>query len=327
MAAIPVRYTSRAGSGGTASKPVGYGTSSPLSALLAYHAGASGYQAPQIANEYAANPATAGIPSAAAPPSYNQPTIPNSPAPINSGAIDFSTDPILQRVTALARMNAQQAQAGADASAKQALINSGFGDVARSYRFGGPADELLGLGDTSSTGDEATALAAQNNPYSVAALLGKAHTAQNVGIDQNQNLQNLFYSSNRANLLGDEAQNYLGKQYGAQQDLAGQLGGIGQQLIAARQGAEGQVLGEQENAYMRALQNAQFTPQTQQAPQAPQPYVPVAGTGGFRTPAQGGSLTPGGSPLQDSYAGIGPYRTTAAVKKPSPFVQTHYGGF
>jgi hypothetical protein len=275
MVGLPVTYSARPSSRSGVGRPVGYGTSSPLSALLAYHAGASGYQPPQIANEYAGNPATSGVKSAAAAPSFNMPQIPGSPAGVSGGAIDFSSDPILQRVTALARMNAQQAQAGADASAKQALINSGFGDVARSYRFGGPADELLGLGDTSSTGDEQTALAAQNNPYSVAALLGKAHTAQNVGIDQNQNLQNLFYSSNRANLLGDEAQNYLGKQYGAQQDLAGQLGGIGQQLIAARQGAEGQVLGEQENAYMRALQNAQFTPQTQQAPQAQQGPPPA----------------------------------------------------
>jgi hypothetical protein len=280
MASLPVRYSSSRGRGGTTSRPVGYGTSSPLSQLLQFHAGPSGYVPPAITDQYAATPEVAGIKRlSAAPPSF-QSQIPQGPADQSHiGGFDLSTDPILQRVIAYGRQQVEQAQAGADAAAKQALINSGFGDVARKYRFGGPADELLGLGDTTAVGDVATAQAAEANPYSVAALLGKAHAQQNVGIDQNQNLQNLFFSSNRANLLGDEAQNYLGRTYGAQQDLASQLSGIAQNLIAARQAAEQSVLGESENAYLRALQNAQFaSPTAPAAPTAlPSGYVPPAG--------------------------------------------------
>lgn len=262
----PVRYTnpSRPGAG-AGLRGVGYGGPTASLGRLLSATGGFDLQPPSITNQYAADPRIAGVSTAGSAPTTFQTPIPGSPGAF-TGTIDFSTDPILQRVTALARQNVQQAQAGADAAAKQALINYGFGDVADKYRFGSPADALLGLGDTTAVGDAATAEAARNNPYSVAALLGKAHQQQDVGIDQNQNAQNLFYSSNRSNMLGDEAQNYLGKQYGAQQDLASQLAGIAQNLIAARQGAEQQVLGEQENAYMRALQNAQNAGQ----PAAPQ---------------------------------------------------------
>lgn len=162
---------------------------------------------------------------------------------------DLSTDPIVQRIRALNTRNYGDAISQADSVRKQALINAGFSDIARSAQFGSL--------EQPTTGDEATALAAAANPYSVAANLKLAHDQAQNQIDQNANHENLFFSSARANRLGDEAHQYLGNVSGAEGALRNQLTDIISGLLSARsQGAQSEadaLSTARTNAITRAL--------------------------------------------------------------------------
>lgn len=143
-----------------------------------------------------------------------------------SSAYDLSTDPIVQKIRALNTANYGTAVAGAQASAKQDLIDSGFsfGDAINSN-----PDLASTIGQSpigSVLTDDATNLAAKNNPFSTAAGLANTHTGNNNTINENENAANLFYSSDRANQLGQESQNYLGSVAGAQGSLAQQLSAL-----------------------------------------------------------------------------------------------------
>lgn len=164
------------------------------------------------------------------------------------GAYDLSTDPIVQKIQALNAANYGQAVGTADAARKQALIDSGFGDLAQSAQFGSL--------EAPTTGDQATALAANQNPYSTAAKLALAHQQADQGIDQAANDRNLFYSSTRGNQLGDEAHNYLGNVAGAEDQTRQQLSAILQTLLGVRTTGNSDLSNGYETARQNAITNA-----------------------------------------------------------------------
>lgn len=181
-----------------------------------------------------ASPGAAATPKAPAASPAAAPSAPGASAPApaadggagGGGAYDLSTDPIVQKIRALNTTNYGQAVAGAQASAKQDLIDSGwsFGDAINQN-----PDLAASIGSSpigSVLTDEATNLAAQKNPYSTRAGLALAHSGNVNAVDQNENAQNLYYSSDRANKLGDEAHSYLGSVAGAQGSLAQQLAAL-----------------------------------------------------------------------------------------------------
>jgi hypothetical protein len=167
---------------------------------------------------------------------------------------DLSTDPIVQKIRALNTQQYGAAVAQTDAARKQTLINAGFGDLARAAQFGGL--------DNAVTGDQATALAAEANPYSIAKQLSLAHDTAQHGIDQNTNLQNLFYSSARGNQLGDEAHAYLGNVSSAEGQVRQQLTDLVSGLLSERnreQSAEADALSTASaNAIQAALASGQI---------------------------------------------------------------------
>lgn len=145
-----------------------------------------------------------------------------------SSAYNLDTDPIVQKIKALNTQNMGTTVAGAQDTAKGDLIDSGFNlaDIIRAH------PELASSPIADVLGDPTTALAAQHNPYSVAANLALAHQKAVQVIDQTANDNNLYFSSTHGNQLGDEAHSYLGNVSGAQNTLAQAL----QALIGNVQG-------------------------------------------------------------------------------------------
>lgn len=191
--------------------------------------------------------------TAAKPPTAPKDATPPAGAP-TQGAFDLSTDPIVQKIRALNANNYGSAVATADAARKQALIAAGFADLANSAQFGSL--------ENPATGDKATALAAEQNPFSAAANLAHTH-AGNVGaIDQNDNAQNLYFSSARGNDLGAEGRSYLGNQATAQDNVRQALTQILQGLVTERQNEAQSEADAIETARQNAISNAIASGQT-----------------------------------------------------------------
>lgn len=139
---------------------------------------------------------------------------------------DLSTDPVVQRIRALNTSDYSGAIGKADEARKQLLISAGLPDVARAAQFGSL--------EQPSTGDQATALAAEQNPFSLARALTQTHMGNEQTIDRTRSRQNLGYSSTRANDLAQESRNYLGQQASLQDQVRAQLAAIIDQLTSAR---------------------------------------------------------------------------------------------
>lgn len=167
---------------------------------------------------------------------------------------DLSTDPIVQKIQALNAATYSTAIGTADAARKQALVDAGFPELAGAAQFGSL--------EAPTTGDQATALAAGQNTYSTAARLALAHQQANTGIDQTENASNLFYSSDRANKLGDEAHGYLGNVAGAEDQTRQQLSAILQTLLGVRTGGNTDLANGYETARQDAITNAIASGQT-----------------------------------------------------------------
>lgn len=176
---------------------------------------------------------------------------------------DITSDPILAQIKALGEKSVGDAETGALALKKQALIRSGFGDLA-----------------TSLLGDTGTAAAANQNPSSTLAQLLFAHQQRQQGIDQASNSNNTFYGSAHANQLGDEARQFELDQANAQNALYDLLGQADQGVLSARQHAQDQYAGELPGAYSRFL--------TQ-----PPPATDPSGDGAGATDPNGGGANTG----------------------------------
>lgn len=241
--------------------------------------GGNGLLAPGVAAT-AAKPSVAPTPTPAgaakAPAATDNATSPSQ------SAYDLSTDPIVQKIQALNAANYGQAVATADAARKQALIDSGFGDLAGSAQFGSL--------EAPTTGDQATQLAAEHNPYSTAANLALANTQANQGIDRTENDNNLFYSSDRANKLGDQAHAYVGNVSSAEDQVRQQLSTILQTLLGVRTGGQTDLSNGYETARQDAITNALSSGQTFAGYDAN--GNPIFTTPGAGAPATGGGAAP-----------------------------------
>lgn len=176
---------------------------------------------------------------------------------------DITSDPILAQIKALGEKSVGDAETSALALKKQALIRSGFGDLA-----------------TSLLGDTGTAEAANQNPSSTLAQLLFAHQQRQQGIDQASNQNNTFYGSAHANQLGDEARQFELDQANAQNALYDLLGQADQGVLSARQHAQDQYAGELPGAYGRFLSQ-------------PPPATDPGGDGGGTTDATAGGANTG----------------------------------
>lgn len=158
------------------------------------------------------------------------------PPQTDPSMFDYSADPILQRIRALAQQHIAAAEAAATAARSQQLIRYGF------------APELAGLYDSGTRG------AAAANPNSTLAVLQRSHEARSRNITNADNARNLFYSSTYGQHLGQEGQQYLGEQQSAADRLQQALGGISEGLAGARSTEQDRIAQAEEDAYQRALE-------------------------------------------------------------------------
>lgn len=179
-------------------------------------------------------------------------TAPSKTTTSASAAYDLSTDPIVQKIKALNTSNYNSAVDSAQAAAKQDIIGSGFNfaDMLKDD----PA--LAGSDIAGALTDEGTNLAAQQNPFSIAAQLRDAHAKANQGIDQGANDANLYYSSTRGNQLADELKGYVGNVSGAQNTLRGQLDALLGGLTGEKQTESTNLANAIEQARQNAITNA-----------------------------------------------------------------------
>jgi hypothetical protein len=187
-------------------------------------------------------------------------------------------DPVLASIKAFNDRSVAEAESQSLAAKKQALVRGGFADLARS---------LLG--------DEQTAQAAAENPFSTLAQLLTTHKGRVQNIDTGRNKQNLYYSSTRANDLGNEAQQYLGDQAGAQQSLYDLLANADSAVSQTKNAAADRYQSALPDAIARWLAGHQGTgatvdPRSNDGPGAASPTPEVyyvIGPGGKITPQLG----------------------------------------
>jgi hypothetical protein len=208
-----------------------------------------------IRPSYVAPQNPVSTPPASAPTQPTQPKTPTTPAaPAGggsdpfAGAYNLDSDPIVQKIKALNAANYAQAVAATQSNAKQDLITSGFDFSQLLKNNPSLAQGVLG----SVFGDQATQLAARNNPYSTAANLALSHNQNVDKIDQLNNAANTFYSSARANNQSAEAHNYLGQVDQAQTTLGQALSTLLQNLAQTKEQEDMALM----NAYMQAEANA-----------------------------------------------------------------------
>lgn len=231
-------------------KPSQFGPAKPrqpstLGALPAFPSLASGSQYQPAAQPI--QPFTA--PRVAAPvdqPTPAPPAAARPPAAAAAGVAppaigyDYNTDPILNQIQALSTRQRGDAQSTALKLKKQTAID--FGDS-------GYARNVLQ--------DEATALAAEQNPYSATAQLKQSYDTGSHNLDEQYNSNgHLFYSGARIKGQQDYANQYQGQLAGATGQEHGLLGQIDANQLAAAMAADQQDQQAQQAAYDRALQEA-----------------------------------------------------------------------
>lgn len=217
---------------------------SPLGAPPAFPSLASGSQyqpAAQPIQPFAA-------PRVAAPvdqPTPASPAAPRPPAAAAAGVAppaigyDYNTDPILNQIQALSTRQRGDAQSTALKLKKQTAIDYGDSGYARNVLQ-----------------DEATALAAEGNPYSVTAQLKHSYDTGSHNLDEQYNQANGWYSGARIKGQQDYANQYQGQVAGATGQEQGLLGQIDANQLAAAMAADQQDQQAQRDAYERALQEA-----------------------------------------------------------------------
>lgn len=267
MAGYGVRYSAPGGFGASGT-PGGYGTSSRRTPFPAFKTvdqlqgrsissmlGAQRYNPLATLRAAAPNvrsaviqpdpnqPQDAGNPRVATPPVTPPGTPPagtpppgTTPAPGEPSDFDLSGDPQLQGIRALNKSSMRSQIASADEQRKRALTQFGSGDLARQTQFGA---NLPTYDATAQTGDQNTALAAEQNPFSTMAQLYTGHRDRSRALDQNLSAANLFYGSERGNQLGLEGRFATQQQSDAQGQLQDQLSSIAQMIGAADQTARG----------------------------------------------------------------------------------------
>lgn len=164
----------------------------------------------------------------------NQPNLRTSAGPAapqpqgmfsTSAEADPYSDPAVAMIAAAQNRWASDVEAQGNSAIKQALIQFGY-DPSMSDVYP----------------DSDTAGAAQANANSVLAQLLFGHQRNMGAIDQNDNAQNIFYSSTRGNHLQDEDRSYLGNRANAQAALYQALQGYQNQILQSKKSAQDAIM-------------------------------------------------------------------------------------
>lgn len=175
------------------------------------------------------------------PPAPTQPAAPTRPA-IDFSNLDYSNDPILARIRALAEESIGQANADARANRTRLAIGLGDPDLV----------DKLGLGNKVKE-------QASNNTFGTFQELDRQLGRRNVGINSDMSDKaNLFYSTARGRNLGLSGEQFLRDRSTATNAVQGQLATIAQQLLQAKMAAQAQIISGEQDAYSRALQQALY---------------------------------------------------------------------
>jgi hypothetical protein len=177
---------------------------------------------------------TAPTPAPAAPPRPS----------IDFGSIDYSNDPILARVRALAEESISQAQAQATADRTRLAIGYGDPELAKTLKLGGK-----------------TQTQAEQNPFGTLQELNRGLTRRNV-FDINRPLSdqaNLFYSTERGRQLALSGEQFLRDKSTAWNAVQDRLSQISAQVQAAKMAAQAQIIQAEQQAYQTALQQALYS--------------------------------------------------------------------
>jgi hypothetical protein len=156
-------------------------------------------------------------------------------------SVNYGDDPILQQAQAAAQAQIAQAQAAARGAEESALI-----------RYGSPDLVAKVLGNDA----QKVANAARGNEFGTMQELGRWNTRALSGIDTNTNRGNLYFSSTRERDRGLQQEDFIRQEARTSNQLQDVLTGIAQNLLGTEQGAQQNLLGAAESAYGRALQSA-----------------------------------------------------------------------
>lgn len=157
-------------------------------------------------------------------------------APVAGGAGGSSSDPMLQKIRALAQQSLSNARDQAVALRKQAAIDTGDEDIAKQ----------IGLDDT-------TVAAVAANPFSRRKNFLNDALAAETELEQGLNADNLFYSGHRVNELSELGRKRAEGEATIGGDLRSQLALIDQNLAEAEYQAQLQELEAQRQAMLDAL--------------------------------------------------------------------------
>lgn len=152
------------------------------------------------------------------------------------GAGGSSSDPMLQKIRALAQQSLSNARSQAAALRKQAAIETGDENIARE----------IGLDDT-------TVSAVAANPFSRRKNFLNDALAAETELEQGLNADNLFYSGHRVNELAELGRKRAEGETTIGSDLRSQLALIDQNLAEAEYQAQLQELEAQRQAMLDAL--------------------------------------------------------------------------
>lgn len=295
------RYGTTSSQGGSLRRPSLANALAPVSDVLnsAQQASKLGYQRdPSIQQAISNRPPINGVTNVdASSPYFNGPkqaggdaSAPRAPA-TNANGVDYSSDPVLQRIHALNETGRQDAASSALAGRKQALIGHGYD----------PSIDQSGA-DRALFPDEQTLQAAQSNPFSTLSQLKHNEDVAVSGLEDKLNKANLYYSSERGNQLGEAGRDYQLALSQASSNRDSQLGSLASALLGARQQADQSDIGAESDAYSRATTLSQLLGGAYAG----------GGGGGVDTSAAGGTVGPTGGSRLDT----GPLVTNVDASSP-----------
>lgn len=150
-------------------------------------------------------------------------TQPQAPSQPQGAGYAYQADPVIQRIQALAGMNAANARSDAEASRKQVLLDYGDPEFAKSIysQQGSPIDETF----LKSVGD---------NSFGITQQLKRSREQETASAEDRLNKANLHYSGARGKQLGELGTQHLQRENDAQ----GQVREWLRQILASQLAAE-----------------------------------------------------------------------------------------
>lgn len=158
--------------------------------------------------------------------------------------LDYSNDPILGRIRALAEESISQAQADATAARTRLVIGLGDPELAKKLGLKEQVQKQAGE-NTFGTFQELSRALQRRNTFDITGQMS----------DQG----NLFYSTARTRALGLSGEQYLRDKSQATSAAQSTLADISSRQTQARMAAQAQIIAAEQDAYNRALQQALYS--------------------------------------------------------------------